>query len=106
MDFADLIELTDRAAQDHLGGAAVVYASSGGTVQPIGIFSENYVLVSRESGVEQVGPAVWLRLGDLPVHPDDDDPLITIAETGKTYRVRERKPDHGGGIVLLLHVVG
>lgn len=102
MDFADDIERIDRAARTHLGGVAIVYASVGGTVEPIGIFDELYVLTDRTSGVEQVSPAVWLSLADLPVHPDDDDPLLTIA--GKNYRVRERQPDGGGGIRLLLHV--
>lgn len=105
MAFADLVTRIDRAAQEHLGGVTVTYAPEvGDPVDVTGIFDENFVLIEPgESMVEQRMPAVWLRLEDLPVHPDDDDPELTIG--GHTYRVRERQTDGsaGGGIRLLLH---
>jgi hypothetical protein len=100
--------MADRAVQKHLGGDEVVYQpASGASATVTGIFDENYVLVEQgNGGVEQVGPAVWLRLEDLPIHPDVDEPRLTIH--GRTYRVRERKTDGtlGGTILLLLHRSG
>lgn len=104
MSFAELIERVDRAVLGQLGSVPVIYVSTLGTVEVRGIFDENYYFADPEQvGVEQVVPAVWLRLSDLPVHPDDDEPLVTIR--GRTYRVRRRETDATGGTVrLLLHV--
>jgi hypothetical protein len=96
---------TDRAVQAHLGGEAVTYASLLGTFPVTGMFDENYVLIegAAHAGVEQIGPSVWLRLEDLPVHPDQDEPVLTIK--GQAYVVRERQVDKGGGSIrLLLHL--
>jgi hypothetical protein len=107
MAFADLVAQTDRAVQGLLGSATVTYApAEGDPVEVIGMFDENYILVLPENaGVESAGPSVFLRLEDLPVHPDDDDPVLTIA--GVDYTIRERQTDGsaGGGIRLLLHKV-
>jgi hypothetical protein len=105
MSFADLIAQTDRAVQEHLGGVTVTYAPEvGDAVEVTGIFDAAFMLVAPgNSSVEQAGPAVWLRLEDLPVHPDDDEPTLTI--DGQDYTVRERQTDgpDGGTIRLLLH---
>ena len=104
MGFSELIEQTDRAAQDHLGGVIVSYQPlSGEPVDVPGIFDENYTLMRPDnSGVEQVAPALFVRLEDLPEHPENDEPIITIA--GQPYRVRERQTDGvGGGVRFLLH---
>lgn len=103
MVFADLVAAADRAVQDHLGGVAVVYRPEDGEeVEVTGMFDEQYVRVDSGTGdVEQVGPAVWLRLADLPVDPEDDDPEIEIG--GRTYRAHERQRDGLGAIRLLLH---
>ncbi len=105
MSFADLVESTDRLAQEHLGGVDVIYQpGTGGPVTVRGIFDENFVLVDAgEAGVEQVTPVVHLRLEDLPSDPATDDPTLAIA--GKVYRVRHRQVDGapGGGIRLYLH---
>jgi hypothetical protein len=103
MAFADLVASIDDAVREHLGSVSVEYQpESGDAVEVDGLFDANYVLVDEgNAGVEQVGPAVWLKLDDLPVHPDDDEPQLTIA--GKLYRVRERQPDGMGTIRLLLH---
>jgi hypothetical protein len=106
--FAELVAKIDRAVQSHLGGVPVVYQPEhGAAVEVTGLFDENYTLVDpSNSSVEQVGPVVWLRLEDLPVHPEDDEPTLLIS--GTSYRVRERQTDGaaGGGIRLLLHKVG
>jgi hypothetical protein len=103
MAFADLVASIDDAVREHLGSVSVEYQpESGDAVEVDGLFDATYVLVDEgNAGVEQVGPAVWLKLDDLPVHPDDDEPQLTIA--GKLYRVRERQPDGMGTIRLLLH---
>ena len=101
--FADLVAAADRAAQAALGGETVTYAPEvGDPVDVTGIFDELYVLAkgSAEAGVETLGPAVFLRLEDLPTDPDDDEPTLTIRSVD--YRVTERRPDGMGGIVLAL----
>jgi hypothetical protein len=83
----------------------VTYVSQLGTFPIKGMFDENYVLIegSAHAGVEQGTPSIWLRLEDLPVHPDQDEPVLTIR--GQAYVVRERQADVGGGSIrLLLHV--
>lgn len=105
MAFSDLVAAADRAAQKHLGGVAVSYHPEGGPpADVVGIFDEAYQLLKAdaEAGVESSGPAVFLRLADLPVDPEDDEPTLVIA--GASYRVVERRPDGLGGIVLVLRL--
>lgn len=117
MSFADLVAAADRVAMSVFGDKdgngeplPVTYAPEIGapvSVTPTGapltgIFDEQYVLAkgSAEAGVETLGPAVFFRIEDLPVDPEDDEPTITIR--GLDYRVIERRPDGLGGIVLAL----
>lgn len=106
MAFADLVTALDRVTRSHLGGTTVTYRPEPELSDPVqvqGIFDANFVFVDQgEAGVEQRGPAVFLRLEDLPVHPDDCDPRLTIG--GVDYVVRERQADSLGGIRLLLHL--
>lgn len=104
--FAGLVASMDRLAQTKLGGSPVTYTTALGVAVPVsGIFDQVYVLAKGDpmAGVEALGPAVWLLLADLPVHPDDDDPTVTI--DGLVYNVTERRPDGMGGIVLALRLV-
>jgi hypothetical protein len=106
MSFADLIAAADRVVHSKLGGEVVTYAPEVGDAVPVtGIFDEQYVLAkgTAEAGVETLGPAVFFRLEDLPVDPEDDEPTLTIR--GDAYRVIERRPDGMGGIVLALRLV-
>ncbi len=106
MAFSDLVALVDRAAQAALGGELLTYTPEAvGPVEVTGIFDEQYVLAkgTAEAGVETLGPAVFLRLEDLPTDPEDDEPTLTIR--GAVYRVTERRPDGMGGIVLALRSV-
>lgn len=107
MSFATLIASTDRACQTHLGGVAVSYAPAvGDAVEVVGMFDENYLLVERgNSGVEQVVPSVSLRLEDLPVHPDQDTPTLTILGVAYTVKGRETDGEPGGSIRLHLRKV-
>lgn len=107
MSFADLIASTDRACQSHLGGEPVTYAPAvGTTVTVMGMFDENYLLIDRgNSGVEQVVPSVLLRIEDLPVHPDEDTPTLTILGVAYTVKGRETDGQPGGSIRLHLRKV-
>lgn len=105
--FAELVAQADRAAQAVLGGEPVTYDPAGISLPVIvtGIFDEQYVLAkgTAEAGVETLGPAVFLRLEDLPTDPENDEPTLIIG--GVSYRVTERRPDGMGGIVLALRRV-
>lgn len=102
MGWPALLAAADRAALQHLGGA-VRYAPTAGTpVDVEGIFDAAFVRADAgQAGVVTSGPAVFLRLADLPSDPETDDPAITIA--GVTYRVHEPRKDGQGGVLLLLH---
>jgi len=109
----------DRALQSRLGGVTFTYETRDGEITTgiAGMFDEVYELQEPgQSSVEVVGPVLWARLEDLPVHPDDDDPTIyaiapadgVVTETtvaANRYRVRERQTDgpQGETIRLLLH---
>lgn len=106
MSFDTLVAQVDRAAQSLLGGELVTYAPAVGVpVSVTGIFDANYVLAkgSAHAGVEALGPAVFFRLEDLPVDPENDEPILTIRSVA--YRVLERRPDDMGGIVLALRKI-
>jgi hypothetical protein len=53
--------------------------------------------------VESIGPSVFLRLTDLPMELDHDEPVIGIE--GANYRVVERSPDGAGGVLLHLRLI-
>ncbi len=111
MAFADDVERVDREAQRLLGGVEILYAPQVGVPVPVtGIFDAQYVLAKgdAEAGVESTLPAVFFRLSDLPVDPEDDEPTLTITGSGihdGDYRVIEREPDGMGGIVLGLRLI-
>jgi len=108
MDFGALVATMDRAVQVDLGAIPVVYEPHEG--QPVtvqGIFDERYQLLQggAHAGVESTGPAVWLRLEDLPEDPRQGERgHIVIGST--RYRIRERQTDGvGGSVLMLLHRV-
>lgn len=104
MSFADRVAAADRAGQSLLGGESLTYTPPGGVASaPLtGMFDENYELAkgSAEVGVETLGPAVFVRLADLPINPHVDDGTVTIR--GANYRVIEDRPDGMGGVLLVL----
>lgn len=95
----------DRVAQALLGGEPIIYQpEASDPVTVVGIFDELYVRqADAMSGVEALGPAVFLRLEDLPVDPEEDEPTLLIRN--RTYRPIERRPDGMGGIMLELRLV-
>jgi hypothetical protein len=103
MDFAAHLSAADRATVGILGGPVLYSAAGGVAVEVRGIFDAAYVKTDAgQAGVGGSGPAVFLRLADLPGDPEDDDPTVTV--DGKAYRVREVQRDGLGGVLLLLHV--
>lgn len=105
MSFPDLVALADEAVLGHLGSVTVRYQSAGYDEATVsGIFDDRFVLADdARAGVETKTIALWLRLADLPVRPEDDEPILIIDD--QRYRIRERQPDGavGGSILLLLH---
>jgi len=105
MGFPALLASSDRAVLQHLGGTVVYAPSDGEPVEVPGIFDAAWVRVDAgEAGVTSVGPAVFLRLSDLPSDPEDDAGARVTAG-GTTYRIREAQRDGQGGVVLHLHRV-
>ena len=110
MSFAALVEQVDRVTLKHFGEPVVYTSGEGEAVTVKGIFDRNYVAVLE--GVESVGPAVFLRLADLPADPEDDDPRLEIggmagstSPVGSLYEPWRRIRDGLGGMRLLLHKV-
>jgi hypothetical protein len=106
MSFDELVAAADRIAMAVFGEPELVtYAPQvGDALEVTGIFDLQYVLAkgSAEAGVEALGPAVFLRLEDLPEDPTDESTEPTLTIRGVVYIVTERRPDGLGGIVLEL----
>lgn len=104
MSFGSDVASMDRSVIALLGDdESVVYvASSGASVTVRGVFHDEHALL-MDGNVETTGPAVFLRLPDLPSDPDSDDPTLTIR--GRSYVPHRRQRDSLGGILLYLHRV-
>ncbi len=101
--FDDLMATVDVAIRGRLGGAVTYAPGTGDPVEVDGVFDANYVRVDLgQAGVASVGPAVFLRLEDLPSNPETDtDATVTYA--GVEYTAHTVQPDGIGGVHLLLH---
>lgn len=104
MGFSDLLAVADRAVQDHLGGV-VSYKPGwpkGPAVEVKGVFHDSYQRIDLAGIAAQgSGPAVFVRLSDLPSDPNKDEKAAVTAR-GVEYLVREVQPDGEGGAMLLL----
>jgi len=106
MDFAAHIQRVDAVVMGGPTGGPVIYTPGmGAAVNVRGVFDAIYVKVDAgNTGVSGSGPAVFLRLSDLPSDPSDDvSARVTVAAV--EYKVREAEPDGMGGVRLLLQVV-
>lgn len=104
MGFADLLATVDRATRRVLGGVATYTPGVGAPVVVDGIFDANYTRVDvGEAGAASVGPALFLRLEDLPSDPETDAGA-TVTINSVTYRIHEVQPDGLGGVHLLMHL--
>jgi hypothetical protein len=103
MSFAALLEQADRAVLNGPLGGAVTYTPTVGDAETVrGIFDATYTKVDAgEAGVSLTGPAVFLRIGDLPSDPVTDI-TATVTVGSQEYKVREAEPDGTGGVLLLL----
>src|SRR5512145_1036130 len=111
MDFTTYIERVDAKVTGGPTGSPVIYTPGvGAAVTVRGVFDALYVKVDAgNTGVSSSGPAVFLRLSDLPTDPSDDlGARVTLAAPhpqAGTYKVREAQPDGMGGVHLLLQEV-
>lgn len=104
MAWPSLLAVADRAVLTHLGDAVRYAPSAGAPVDVRGVFSAAYIRSEVEgAAVVSSGPAVFLRLEDLPTDPELDTPTITV--NGKSYTVLEPKKDGEGGVLLMLNEV-
>jgi hypothetical protein len=106
MDFTAHIARVDAKVTGGPTGGPVTYTPGVGTAVDVrGVFDALYEKVEAgNTGVSSSGPAVFLRLSELPSDPSDDvDARVTVAAT--EYKVREAQPDGMGGVHLLLQVV-
>lgn len=103
MSFRDEMERTDLGVRGVLGDPVLYAPSVGSPVTVEGIFDSVYVRVDLgQPGISSSGPAVFLRLEDLPSNPKDD-PAAVLTIYGVTYVAHEVLPDGIGGVRLLLH---
>jgi len=102
MTWPGLVAAMDQVLVGLLGIATTYDPAVGAPVSVTGIFDAAYVRAEAgEAGVSSSGPAVFYRLLDLPVDPEDDEPVITIA--GVAYEVSVVQKDGQGGVLLRLH---
>jgi hypothetical protein len=97
-----LLQRADKAVRQQLGGTVTYTPGVGGAVTVTGIFDAAYVRAEAgRPGVSSSGPAVFLRLADLPSDPETDE-AATVTVGGTTYRVAEPQKDGQGGVLLQL----
>jgi hypothetical protein len=112
--FRDTLLRADNAARDLLGGVVVSYQAATGAAVPVSAIVDEMFSVQvpgAEMGVEENTIAIWCVVAELPAHPDDDDPEITIEgsdlnpvrERPVTFTVRHREYDGAGSVKLWLH---
>lgn len=99
--FRDAVAAMDAVLVDNLGEpTSYTPAATGSPVSVRGIFDAAYVRVDvGQAGVSSAGPAVFYRLADLPVDPDDES---QVGIAGVTYSVDDVQKDGQGGVRLIL----
>lgn len=103
MDFAAHLQRTDGTARDILGGPVTYTPGAGAAVDVQGVFDAVHVRVEAgEAGVTSAGPAVFLRLSELPSDPEvDGNARVTVS--GTEYTPWSVEKDGQGGVLLRLH---
>lgn len=104
MSWADTVRRMDRKVLKHFGQPTTYRPDGGDPVTVTGVFDETFRLVETgHSDVQSTAPAVWYRLADLPVDPEEDTPRIEIGD--HEYRVVMKQKDGQGGVRLILQQV-
>jgi hypothetical protein len=91
-------------------GESVTYSPATGSPFSItGVFDNAYRDVAQgEFGTDVISvyPVLGVNLADFAANPVQGDQL-TVASNGKTYVVREPRPDsHGGALLILNYLSG
>lgn len=103
MDFVAHLQRTDETTRDILGGLVTYTPGVGTAVDVQGIFDAAHVRVDAgEAGVTSAGPAVFLRLSELPSDPEVDG-NARVAVSGTEYTPWSVEKDGQGGVLLRLH---
>lgn len=105
MSWSTLLAQTDKGVLQIAGDPVTYTPGVGSAVSVRGVFEAEYVRVDAGvAGVSSPGPAVFLRLSDLPSDPSvDADATVTVSAA--VYTAHEVKPDGQGGVLMLLHLV-
>ena len=95
--------------QGVFGAPATYMPGSGAAFSITGVFDNAYRQVTlSEFGTEVVSffPVLGVQLSQFQLMPQQGDQVL-IASNGKTYAVREPRPDsHGGALLVLNYVSG
>lgn len=103
MGFQALVSQMDLAAVTLIGEPLTYTPGVGSPVTVQGIFDAVYQLIpAGNAGVMSAGPAVYLRLMDLPSDPETDTAATVTIESVR-YQFREVRKDGKGGVLLALH---
>jgi hypothetical protein len=105
VSFFDLLASRDIHLRAVLGEDVVYTPGVGAPVTVRGIFDAAYQDVPvGDPGVASSGPAVFLRLSDLPSDPRSDTGA-KITRSAVVYLAHTVRADGLGGVIMLLHGV-
>jgi hypothetical protein len=106
MGFASLLSQADALTLKVLGEGDIVYTAGGGASATVaGVFDALHVLVDAgEASIISSGPAVFLRLADLPSDPETDLGA-RVTRAGTVYAFKDVRKDGTGGVLLVLRRV-
>jgi hypothetical protein len=83
-------------------GEPIIYRRRGEQWPARGEYQANPVIIDPETGIQvrSTQPALLVNGADLPVRPQQAD---EVEVRGKTWQVRDPRPDGHGGWLLMLH---
>tara|TARA_A200000113_G_scaffold223061_1_gene237866 strand:+ start:1468 stop:1797 length:330 start_codon:yes stop_codon:yes gene_type:complete len=85
-------------------GEPVTLSRGSSTYSLRGIFSETFSEVDVDTGLSVTSkiPSLTINSADIEITPKGND-RVTVAD-GRSFMVRETRPDGEGGIVLLMYL--
>lgn len=103
MDFNSLISVASDATLTHLGEDVTYTPTVGAAASVRGVFDASFQRADVATpGVASSGPAIFLRLSDLPSDPETDT-TATVTVSGTAYRTVSCEKDGRGMVVVHLH---